>query len=766
MDAAERLFILETFLAQLSKVHMRTLLTIAVGIVSATAPALASQPPRPAIGALPLNFEPNRGQAEPTAQFLARGAGYYLTLNAKGSHVVLRKGEKAAQIDTRLVGANGSSELKALELLPGQSSWFRGNDPAKWITGIPTYSRVKANSVYPGIDLVYYGNQSRLEYDFVVAPGADPAKIRMAFTGATGLHTDSVGNLIVSTPAGELRQEKPIVYQTAGGVRKPVDGVFVIAGRTVSFRIGRYDRSQALTIDPVLVYSSFLGGNGDDEGHSVAADGASNMYMTGVTFSTPAGDGDVLLRKISADGTTFIYIADLGGSDDDIANGVAVDVNGYVYVGGKTYSTDFPTAGANVFQSTNNDQGYAAFVLRIDPAFSTMIYSTYVGGSNDDQGFALAIDNQGNAYLTGAASSSDFPISQNAYQQSLLGNYNCFVFKIDNQGQRIYATFIGGGSDDEAFGIAVDNNGNAYITGETNSDSYPTANAPFQHSRHGGYDAFITELNASGSGLVFSTFAGGSADDAGNGIAVDSSGNIYVAGTTGSNDFPGTGSSFQSGYQGGTSDAFVIKYLPNGSNIAWATYLGSHGTDEGQAIAVDVNGNIYIAGDTNSDQFPITGDAIQSGRGGGFDATLSVMDTNGTTLYFSTFFGGQGDDAFFSVALDPYYNVYLTGQTSSADFPILSAVQPLSGGGSSDALLVKFDLTTSSIPGAAVATGPVTTTNANPPSATVSAFGRGMAAPQVAGKFHSKAIRTGGAQASPDSAATENAPRTTMKPNR
>lgn len=735
---------------------MKTALILLVGIASIAAPTFASQ-------SLPLSFEPNRGQADPATQFLARGAGYYVTLNGTGSHVVLRRGDKAAQIDTRLVGAQPTPELKATDALPGQSSWFRGNDPKKWITGIPTYSRVKATAVYPGIDLVYYGNQSRLEYDFVVAPHANPSTIRIAFTGATNLHTDPAGNLIVSTPAGDLIQNKPVIYQTIAGIRQPVDGSFLIDGRTVSFNLGKYNRNEALTIDPVLVYSSFLGGGDDDEGHAVAADSASNMYMAGVTYSTPNGDGDVLLRKISADGTAFIYNADLGGSDDDVANGIAVDANGYVYLGGRTYSLDFPTAGANVFQNTNYAQGNSAFVMRIDPAAKTMIYSTYVGGTNDDEGFALAIDKDGNAYLAGAASSADFPTSKNAFQPRLNGNYDCFVFKIDNQGNAVYSTFIGGGSDDEAFGIAVDNSGNAYITGESNSDSYPNVNAPFQHSRHGGYDAFITELSADGGSLVFSTFAGGGADDAGNAIALDSSGNIYVAGTTGSDDFPGTGGSFQSGYQGGVSDAFVLKYRPNGSNIAWASYLGSHGTDEGNGIAVDANGNIYVAGDTNSDQFPVTGDAIQGNRGNGFDGTLSVLDTNGTTLYFSSFFGGQGDDAFFAVALDPYYNVYLAGQTSSKDLRIASGVQSQPGGGSSDALLVKFDLSKSNIPGAAPKTG-IDPTTENPTSVTQSSFGRGMLAPQTAGKFHSKIIRRG--QDSLNSVPTETTGRTSMKPNR
>ncbi len=751
---------METLLLVCDKT-MKTLVSALV-LTAAGASAWASTA-RPAVSALPLNFEPNRGQAEPSAAFLARGTGYYVTLNSKGSHVILRKGGKAAEIQTRLVGSAAGATLQPLEALPGKSAWFHGSDPSKWITNIPTYSRIEASSVYPGIDLVYYGNQSRLEYDFVVAPGANPSKIRVAYNGAAALRTDAAGNLIVATPAGDLRQEKPVIYQMRNGVRTPVDGSFAIAGKTVGFRVGPYDHSLPLTIDPILVYSSFLGGSDTDEGHAIATDAGSNMYMTGVTYSTPGGDADVLLRKISSDGTTFIYNADLGGSYDDVANGIAVDVNGYAYVGGRTESLDFPTAGSNVFQNVNYDADNAAFVLRVDPTASTLVYSTYVGGSNDDEGYALAIDNSGNAYLTGAASSSDFPISSGAFQANLKGDYDCFVFKIDNQGNAVYSTFIGGGSDDEAFGIAVDNSGNAYITGETYSDNYPQANAPFQHSRHGGYDAFLTELNGDGSGLIFSTFAGGSNDEAGNAVALDPSGNIYVVGTTSSHDFAGTGQGFQPNYKGGASDGFVLKYYAGGSNIAWGSYLGSNGADDANALAVDANGNVYIAGDTNSSAFPSTSDALQGTCAGGFDATLSVLDTNGRNLYFSTFFGGSGDDSFYAIALDPYYNVYLTGVTSSGDITISSSnvVQAQPGGGDVDALLAKISVSSSNIPGASNVGMPVTP-SANPMSAAHSVFGRGMVAPNAAGRFGSRPAR----RSSTDSIQSKRAARTGMKPNR
>ena len=703
---------------------------------AAICPSFAQAAKQAKLGALPLSFEPNRGQPEPSAQFLARGAGYYVTVNSTGSRVVLRTKEKAAEIDTHLLGSNPASRLTPGDALPGHSAWFRGSDRSKWISNIPNFAQVKANSVYPGIDLLYYGNQSKLEYDFVVAPGANPSKIRLRFDGVNGIRTDVHGNLILSTKAGELTQNKPVIYQEIAGARKPVDGAFAVKGRTVSFRVGEYDRSAPLTIDPVLVYSSYLGGSDDDYGNAVAADSSGNMYMTGTTYSTPNGDADVLMRKISSDGTAFIYNADLGGSEDDVGDGIAVDPNGYAYITGRTDSTDFP-ATANAFQ-TQNMGSTNAFVTCLDPngdtAVNALVYSTFLGGSNDDEGYAIAIDSQYSAYVTGITSSSDFPYSQGAFQTGLAGNYDAFVTKFDKNGNFLYSTYIGGGSDDEAYAIAVDGSGNAYITGETNSDSFPQANASFQHSRHSGgngYDAFVTIVNASGTGLNLSTFAGGSGDDAGNGIALDPSGNIYVVGTTASSDFPGTGNSFQSGYQGGNTDAFVLKYGPGGSNFAWASYLGSHGTDEGNAVAVDANGNIYIAGDTDSDQFPVTGDATQGHRVAYVDATLSVMDTNGTRLYFSTFYGGSGDDIFYGVAVDPGYNVYLTGLTSSPDLPIVpgNAVQPAFGGGDpngnySDALLAKISLYVSNVPGASSGTAPVVSTSAAKGAPAPAVFGR------------------------------------------
>jgi hypothetical protein len=681
-------------------------------------------------GKLPLSFEPNRGQATPGTLYLARGNGYLVSVEPGGSHVLLRTRSKSAQISTQLVGAAAHPSLEALDPLPGHSSYFRGNDATKWLTNIPNYGKIRASGVYPGIDVIYYGNQSQLEYDFVLNPGANPAKIRMRFDGVSSLRNDKDGNLVLTTPAGEIIQRKPAIYQTVAGERRAVPGHFVLQGRrTVAFELATYDRSRPLVIDPVLVYSSFLGGSDHDEGHAVAADATGNLYLTGVTYSTPQGDADIIIRQIAPDGSAFLFNADIGGSDNDIGNGIAVDPSGSVYVGGYSASTDFPLQ--NPFQDGNAGTDNP-IVLRLDPTGTTLIFSTYIGGSGDDFGDAIALDSQGNVYLAGGTSSPDFPTSAGAYQTQLRGNSDCFVVMFDSQGNGIFSTFIGGGSDNEAFGIAVDAQGNSYITGETDSDSYPQVNPPFQHSRHGGIDAFVTELSADGSQLIYSTFAGGSGTDSGGGIAVDPAGNAFIVGTTTSSDFPTTSGSYQSGFSGGSSDIFVQGYTVNGRNLQFSTFLGSHGTDEGNAIALDSADNVYVTGDSNSDQYPVTSGAVQPNRKAGFDIVLSILDPTGSQLRYSTFLGGSGDDFGMGVATDPFGNAYLTGSTSSFDFPVTPGVaQPQAGGGDTDAFFAKIGFSNPTNAQQA----PANPTPAIAVASTINPFHRGMVQNRLAGKF-------------------------------
>ena len=669
---------------------MNTIPKFAFALIGFTVTLIASTP-KVQYGEVPLHFEPNQGQAGSPALYVARGDGYRVTVDAKGSsQILLRRGPQSAVISSSLVGGNSKPPMEALDRLPGISSSFRGQDPSKWITAIPNFARVRAASVYPGIDMIYYGNQRALEYDFVVAPRADARVIRIRFDGVGALRIDAAGNLVLVTPSGEMVEKKPLIYQqTADGGRRAIDGRYVLRGhQTVAFDIEAYDHGRPLVIDPVLSYSSFLGGSGSDEGHAVAADLAGHMFITGVTYSTQGGDGDVLVRKLSLDGSTYLYTADLGGSGNDIGNGIAVDASGSAYVAGRTSSLDFPVS--NAYQSTNFGT-VNAFVLRLDPSGTLLRFSTYLGGSVDDRAFALALDNQGNAYVGGASTSPDFPVSNGAFQTQNFGGKDGFVTKFDPTGNPFFSTLIGGRNDDQIFAIAVDLSGNSYITGQTRSDDYPQAYPPLQHSRHGGFDAFITEITADGAALVYSTFAGGGGDDSGQAIAVDQAGYAYVAGITSSDDFPTTAFAFQPGYAGGASDMFVLAYTPGGVNLLFSTFLGSHGTDEAFGIALDSSNNVYLTGDSNSDQFPITTDASQPNRYGLFDAVVAVLDRSGSQLLYSTFLGGSGDDSGLAIALDSYYDIYLTGTTSSADFPIFSdSPQQQYGGGSADAFVAKI----------------------------------------------------------------------------
>lgn len=592
----------------------------------------------------------------------------------------------------RLAGANASPALEAADPLPGRVDYFRGSDPARWLTNIPTYSRVRAKGVYPGIDLVYYGNQTRLEYDFVVAPGANPGRIHLRFDGVQTIRRDLEGNLILSTEAGSVTQRKPIVYQQIAGERREVAGRFVVNRRDVSFALGPYEKSAPLIIDPVLSYASYLGGSGTDEGHAIVVDSAGNSYVAGSTNSTNRGDYDAFVRKINPTGTAFLYQMSFGGSGDDFANAIAVDTSGNIFLAGRTASSDFPNS-AGAFQ-TRNAGGSDAFLLRVNPNTNQMVFSTYFGGSGDDRALALALDPQGNAYITGATSSTDLQTSNTAFQHSNAGGFDAFVAKFDPQGNAQFGTYFGGGADDRGYGIAADSAGNIFLAGSTDSNNFPLSNAG-QISRAGNTDAFVTKMDPSGSTLLFSTYLGGGDNDIAEAIALDSGGNIYITGNTASSDFPMVQGSYQTSYQGGAADIFVTKLGPDGRSLAYSTYVGSHGDDFANGIAVDGSGQAYITGSTNSDQFPVTADAQQKTRAGASDAVVVKLDQQGRTLLYSTILGGGNDETGRAVAVDGTGNIYVTGITASNNFPATGqSVQARYGGGSTDAFVAKISFPT------------------------------------------------------------------------
>jgi len=695
--------------------------------LSATEPEVSSAQTlaRSALGEayskLPLSFEANQGQISADAKFVARGNGGDAFLTSTGAVFALRsepalqegaqkvmrphqdKGERRPGSSFRmdLVASNASVIPVGLEELPGKANYFVGQDASAWRMGVPTYRRVKYSNVYPGVDMVYYGNQRQLEYDFVIAAGANPDAIRLGFVGVDALNLNSDGDLVLRVAGREVLQKRPRIYQEVGTEKREIPGSYVLApNHQVGFHLGAYDTTRVLVIDPVLVYSSYLGGTGYDVGVSIAVDGSGNAYITGFTNSTnfpaakalqPIGAStgyQAFVAKMNAEGTALVYSTFLGGNADSFGQGIAVDAAGNAHVVGTTDSTNFPTAHA--LQPTYGGGFYDVFVAKLNAAGSALLYSTYLGGSQEDDGTAIQLDAAGNAYVTGYTDSSNFP-TVNAFQSAFGGGgYDAFVAKLDGSGSAlVYSTYLGGNDEDDAYAVAVDAGGNAYVAGTTASANFPVVNS-FQANHAGGsYDAFVSKLNPAGSALVYSTFLGGSDTDAAFGIAVDVSGSAYVTGYTFSASFPTTKGAVQPTIRV-ASDAFVTKLSEAGSALVYSTFLGGEGGDYGNAIAVDQSGNAHVTGITSSRDFPV-GNAPQPNHGGGpDDAFVAKLNADGSALVYSTFLGGSGDDMAFGIAVDNSGDAYVTGFTSSKNLATAGSMQATYGGGSYDGFAAKL----------------------------------------------------------------------------
>ena len=696
---------------------------------------------RQAYGRLPLAFELNRGQADDSLNFLARGPGYTLGLAptrvifslfdsstfakrdkstdaaavAGGSRATgPASSTPATVLRMNLVGADQNATATGLDAFEGKVNYLIGSDQSQWKTNIPTFGRVRYHEVYPGIDLLYYGNQRRLEYDFVVSPQRDPGAIALDFSGADALEIEAAtGDLLVRIGSQTIRQKKPVAYQEIGFVRREVESHYAMRGeRRVGLEVGAYDKRAALVIDPTLVYSTYLGGSDSDLGRAIAVDSAGNAYITGYTTSTnfPTANAlqvalngtagsqatrDAFVTKINAAGTALIYSTYLGGSAGDEARGIAVDASGNAYVVGFTSSTNFPVA--NALQATKGATNEDAFVTKLNAAGSALVYSTYLGGGQSSEfGEAIAVDSSGNAYVTGSTFSNDFPTVNPIQATYGGGTTDAFVTKINAAGSAlVYSTYLGGNGagSESGRGIAVDPSGNAYVTGETSSSNFPTANA-IQGTLGGDSDAFVTKFNAAGSALIYSTYLGGSAQDSGEGVKADASGNAYIGGFTLSTNFP-VANAFQSA-NGGTTitqDAFVTKINSAGSALVYSTYLGGTGGEIAFGIAVDASGSAYVGGSTASlNSFP-TANPIQCSRNGSQDLFVTKFNPAGSALVYSTYFGGSGADDGQGIAIDSSGNAYLTGSTTSADFPTLNPIQGVNGGGTpfGDAFVTKLN---------------------------------------------------------------------------
>ncbi len=669
---------------------------------------------------LPLSFEANLGQTNSSVRFLSRANGYQLFLTANEAVLRLRNrhsnreavaASQSSVLGMKLINASANPTIAGVDELPGKSNYLIGDDPKQWRTNVANYARVKYHNVYPGVDLIYYGNQSQLEYDFVLEPGADPRQIKLAFEGAEWMSIDAGGDLALGLKDGVVRQHKPVVYQDVDGARRIVEGRYVQTGeREIGFEIGEYDASRPLVIDPVLSYSSYLGGSGFDHGNAIAVDAAGNIYVAGGTgsanFTTAnaaqsnfGGAFDCFIAKLNPTGSALIYSTYLGGSGGDACLGMALDSSGNVYLTGLSSSPNFPTV--NPAQPNFGGGASDAFVAKLNANGSSLAYSTYLGGSGSDIGNGLVVDANGAAYVIGDTSSTDFP-TKNALQQTYGGGGgDGFVVKAQPDGAAlVYSTFLGGGAVDQGFGIAVDASGDAYVSGVTTSPNFPLANA-LQQNPGGGSDLFVAKLNASGAGLVYPTYLGGSAGDAqgvpGNPIAVDAAGAVYLTGFTTSRNFP-TANPLQAGFGGGEGDAFVTKINANGSALVYSTYLGGSGRENVttpdlflvQDIAVDAAGQAYVTGTTGSNNFP-TANAVQSSFGGGaLDAFVAKLSAGGSSAIYSTYLGGAGADTGLCIAVDAVGSAWISGRTLSTNFQMVNALQASFGGGDHDAFIVKL----------------------------------------------------------------------------
>jgi uncharacterized protein (TIGR03437 family) len=598
-----------------------------------------------------------------------------------------------SRIATVLAGARAGVRGEGEGPLAGVVNYWLGRDKSRWIRNVPTYERVRYRGIYPGIDLIYYAKDGRLEYDFEVAPGADPHRIAMRFEGVERVHVDAAGDLVLDTPAGELRQHLPAIYQDGEGARRAIRGRYVLRGGTVRLEVARYDRSRRLVVDPALTWATYFGFGTADSGESIALDSSGNVYVVGTALTT-TGYTKVYFAKLNPTGTSAIFTNVYGGESNDYGHAVAVDASGNMYIAGETTSGYFyaDTTYLDYYPGYSDD----AFITKVDPTGTEALFSHYYGGGGTDAAYGLALDSSDNVYMVGSTNSSGSApilVSTGAAQTNFGGgNSDAFVVAFSAGGVAIYGTYLGGSGDDYGNGIAADSSGNAYVTGSTTSTNFPVTGSVYQSTNKGAADAFVSKLAPSTGALEFSTYLGGSGADYGYGIALDASGAIYVAGETASTDFPILGA-YQSSFGGGTGDAFVSKLSGNGTTLVYSTYLGGSAEDGAAAVAVDKAGNAYITGGTASTNFPVS-NAFQATNAGASNAFVAGLNASGAGLLFASYLGGSGTevsggtDYGNGVAVNCAAGLVAIGTTQSTDFPVTAgALSPSYLGGASNAFV-------------------------------------------------------------------------------
>lgn len=644
----------------------------------------------PSFAAPPVTFERNEGQVDRVVRYMARGPRYALFLTPHEAVFRHHAADGDAVVRMSLTGARTNPMLTGERELATRSHYLRGTDRAAWRTGIPHYSAVRYAEVYHGIDLVFRGSGPQLEYDFVVSPGGNPNRIRMRFRGGE-TRLGAAGELIVRTARGALVHKAPVIYQEIEGKRKRVAGRYVRRGSDIGFAVDAYDRTLPLVIDPILAYTTFLGGTSYDEGLAIAVD-STGTYVAGETFSVAfpgVGSGSIkstmesaeaFVTKLNPSGTAILYSTYLGGIARDGATGIAVDASGNAYVTGGT-NGGFPIVGNAVQPKAPGHD--SIFVAKINPTGSAILFSTYLGTGGAT---SIAVDSGANAYVAGWTTATIPGVTAASAQPAPGGSRDGFIAKLNANGSAIlYATYVGGTAIDEANGIAVDAGGNAYVCGSTNSPSLPKATpGAMQPANAGNFDAFVAKIDPAGAAFLFSTFYGGKSTDLCSDIALDASGNAHFTGITSSTPLPGiAATSAQPARGGGSDDAFVAKINASGTAVQYATYVGGSGRDSGNAIAVDPAGRAHVAGHTESTDFPgVTAASVQPAHAGLTDAFAITLDAAGSAFDRSTYVGGAANDYAYAVAVDSAGNAAIAGTTYSTSLPGIDAtsLQPASGG--------------------------------------------------------------------------------------
>jgi hypothetical protein len=616
---------------------------------------------------VPAFFIANQGQAPRAVRFMAKASGFTAYFLPREIQLRIR----GAWVHMRFEGSNPRAQVEGANTLAARANFLLG-DESQWHRDVPTFASVRYRNLYAGIDMVYGGSGVHLKSQFVVAPGANPALIRVRYSGAGRPAVQPDGRLEI----GELSEAAPYIYQEKGRV----EGRYSVRDDgTVGFALGAYDRTQPLIIDPLLSYSTLVGASQFNAATALAVDSSGAAYIAGYTDSDTlptanpaqnynAGSVAVFVAKLTPSGSGLEYCTYMGGSDDDRAYGIAVDATGAAYVTGSTTSPNFPTRNA---EQRSLEGSRNAFVFKLNPMGDMLVFSTYLGGSGADTANAIALDAAGNSYVVGDTTSLNFPAT--GFQTGNRGSQDAFIAKLSSSGQQLlFSTYLGGAGLDHAGAVAVDAGGTVYLTGNTWSIDFPVQNA-YQSAIGGPCNAFVARLSADGDTLLFSTYLGGGGcttayPETGQGIALDSKGDAYVAGVTSSSNFPLL-NAIQPQLEGFT-DAFVTEVDSTG-NMLFSTYMGGSGVDVGNAIALDASGSVYVVGYTYSSDFPVTSGAVQTANAGQCDAFLFKLSPPGDTLLYATYLGGSNSDTASGVATDSSGNVYLGGWTQSTNFPVV-----------------------------------------------------------------------------------------------